>query len=66
MNCSDCPQEARPISEATRLRGGKVREPGEVLCAGCSARRVLMVRAVDALPASLDLIKAQRLSTGTR
>ncbi len=47
-------------------RGSKVREPGEYLCNGCSSRRVLMVRAVDALPKSLDLIKAGRLNVSPR
>lgn len=44
--------------------GSTVREPGEALCEGCSSRRILMVRAVDALPNNLADIRAKRMSVG--
>jgi DNA-directed RNA polymerase subunit RPC12/RpoP len=42
-------------------KGSTVREPGEALCEGCSSRRILMVRAVDALPDNLMDIRAKRM-----
>lgn len=58
--CSDCGFPARKMSEAVRKKGGMVREPGEALCASCSSSRVLLMRMVDRLPNTLDLIKAMR------
>jgi DNA-directed RNA polymerase subunit RPC12/RpoP len=62
MKCADCDGAARQTSEKTINAGSKVREPGEALCAGCSSRRVLMVRAVDNLPNTLADIRAQRMA----
>lgn len=61
MTCADCGGAARQTSEKTIKAGSKVREPGEALCAGCSSRRVLMVRAVDKLPSNLADIRAKRM-----
>lgn len=46
---------------AALRRGSNVREPGEYLCAGCSSRRVLMVREVEKIPNSIIQIKAMRM-----
>lgn len=62
MKCSDCGGTPRPTSEKVLAEGSKVREPGEALCPGCSSRRVLMMRAVMALPNNIADIRAQRMA----
>lgn len=62
LDCADCGYPARPTCAATLNRGSSVREPGEALCAGCSARRTRMVMELDAIPNSLAQIQALRLS----
>lgn len=57
--CSDCGYPALVISAASLSKGSTVREPGESLCGGCSSRRVLMVRAVAALPGNIADIVAK-------
>lgn len=64
--CSDCGAPARAMNASTCRRGSKVREPGELLCAGCSSRRVLMVRAVDKLPDDITIIRAMRMERFTK
>lgn len=62
LTCNDCGYGARMMSDASLRKGSTVREPGEALCEGCSSRRVLMMRAVDALPNNLADIRARRTS----
>jgi DNA-directed RNA polymerase subunit RPC12/RpoP len=62
MKCADCGGKPRPTSDKVLAEGSTVREPGEALCPGCSSRRVLMMRAVMALPNSLADIRAQRMA----
>lgn len=59
--CADCGGPGREISEKLLAKGSTVREPGEMLCAGCSSSRTRLVRAVDALPMSLADIRAKRM-----
>jgi len=66
MKCADCGAPSRHMTPAALRKGSKVREPGEPLCAGCSSRRVLMVREVDQIPADLRLIQAARMPHGER
>lgn len=61
MKCADCGGPPRPTSDKVLAEGSTVREPGEALCPGCSSRRVLMMRAVMALPGNIADIKAKRL-----
>lgn len=58
--CADCGGAPREMTPAAIRKGSMVREPGELLCAGCSSSRVLMLRKVDALPTKLADIKALR------
>lgn len=62
--CADCGFPARFMTDAALRKGSKVREPGEALCAGCSSRRVLMVREVDRIPNNLTQIRALRMVRG--
>lgn len=64
LMCSDCPNPSREMNDKTLHEGSTVREPGEGLCPSCSSRRMLMVRAVNALPSTLADIKAKRMSVG--
>lgn len=60
VNCSDCGGPCRDMTPAALRKGSSVREPGEGLCPGCSSRRILMVRQVEALPDNLPDIQAKR------
>ena len=62
VTCNDCGKKARHFSDTGLKRGSSVREPGEALCEGCSSRRCLMVRQLDALPDNLPAIRAQRMA----
>lgn len=59
--CVDCKTATCEMTDRTRDRGSSVREPGEALCMSCQSARVILVRQVDALPRSLDLIRAKRM-----
>ena len=63
MRCADCGCEVF-ITEKTLRRGSAVREPGEPVCPSDLARRNKMVRELEAIPASLDRIKAMRMRRG--
>ena len=60
MNCVDCGFPTDHMKPETIAKGSTIREPGEVLCGGCSSRRIIMVRQLDALPSDLSQIKAKR------
>lgn len=60
--CSDCGFPARHMTPRALAAGSTVREPGEALCEGCSSRRILMVRAVKAIPDRIADIRAKRAS----
>lgn len=51
--CSDCGRTVCITNLRSRDKGSSVREPGEVLCLGCSAYRTKMVRELDAIPGRL-------------
>lgn len=57
--CDDCGRESNRMSPEAIAAGGVTRDPGEKVCGGCSSRRVLMVRAVEALPSTLDRSQAK-------
>ena len=59
--CVDCKTATCEMTDHTLAKGSSVRDPGEALCMSCQSARVIMVRQVDALPKSLDQIKAKRM-----
>lgn len=59
-DCSDCGFPTDAINENTLRKGSSVREPGEMLCQGCSSTRVMLVRQLDKIPNTLDQIRALR------
>jgi DNA-directed RNA polymerase subunit RPC12/RpoP len=58
--CSDCGHKTDRMKPETIAKGSTIREPGEVLCGGCTSRRTIMVRQLEALPTDLSLIRAKR------
>ena len=59
--CVDCHKPTTRMKPKTVALGGPNREPGEVLCGGCSSRRTIMVRQLDALPSRLTDIRSKRM-----
>lgn len=59
--CSDCDKPTNRISAAVLAKGGPSREPGEMVCGSCQAKRTLMVRELAAIPNTLAAIKALRM-----
>jgi hypothetical protein len=60
--CTDCGSAVTHMGVVALARGSSVREPGEPVCASCSAHRTKMVRALDKIPDRLDQIKARRMA----
>ena len=54
LGCSDCGGTPMKMSEKALAAGSSVREPGEPICQSCNARRIILVRTVDALPDRLE------------
>jgi hypothetical protein len=59
--CNDCGFPTTWMTDRAIRKGSSVREPGEAVCASCSSSRTKMVRELDALPNTLDQIKAMRM-----
>lgn len=60
--CSDCDCLVTNMGPDAIAKGSSVREPGEALCASCSAMRCKMVRELNALPNNLGQIRARRIA----
>lgn len=58
--CSDCGCVVTNMGPAAIMKGSSVREPGEPLCGSCSSTRTKMVRELDAIPNTLEMIRAKR------
>lgn len=61
LPCADCATGKCVMSDRTLAKGSAVRDPGEPLCPSCQSTRVTLIRQVDALPKTLDQIRAKRM-----
>lgn len=61
MTCADCGYPTDRMKPESVAKGSTIREPGEILCGGCSSRRTILVRKLDELPTDLSVIRARRM-----
>lgn len=62
MNCADCNTDVPEavLGAGAIAKGNSVREPGEVLCPGCTSSRVMLVRKVMKMPTQLSMINDRK------
>lgn len=60
--CDDCGCETRWLNAALIAAGSQNRDPGEKICAGCSASRTVLITRLNLLPDTLHQIQAMRMT----